>query len=470
MSQSPNFAIQNKTVWVAALAILLVSAQDHAAADTTNHAKVFLTGDEQTIINRFTQETDRPVSGSFSNDLDHALALLAVKTYPKPDVTRLARATIASLAEEFARETGGQIGPAQQDTYASTASQTKRFDSILKSLVALGPTQTDQRRLIEAGLNGMLKASGWDAACVLPEVQAKEFKRLIKTRETATEERGVIGLNLDRWPVAHVVPGAPAAEAGVRNGDVVVAVNGKDVAEAKTAEDALKILHGPPGGMVKLAVKRGGGILTFDVTRASAAAAMVKAQQVETNALLITIPTFEGSGIAAAVKRFIDKRAANRESVVILDLRNNGGGRPEEANAVADMFLDSKVLQIFEFRNGTRIAFNSNPGAVAARVILLMNKQTGSAAEMLAMALHDNSRATLVGERTAGALFGKALPELTNGRMIIFRTEPTVLSPEGRDYSITGIPPEVEVRDASSKERDAILNRALELARAKVKN
>ena len=147
----------------------------------------------------------------------------------------------------------------------------------------------------------------------------------------------------------------------------------------------------------------------------------------------------------------------------------HGGGRAEEANAVADIFLDDKQLQLCVFRDGRRVVFKSNPGArIAARVILLTNKNTASAAEMLAMALHDNSRTIIVGEETAGALFGKDMAELAGGTTIFFRTEPTVLSITGHDYSMTGIPPDVRVRDSRSKEKDDILVHALELAKQPV--
>jgi C-terminal processing protease CtpA/Prc len=79
--------------------------------------------------------------------------------------------------------------------------------------------------------------------------------------------------------------------------------------------------------------------------------------------------------------------------------------------------------------------------------------------------LRENGGGLLVGERTAGALFGKDLAELVGGQTIMFRTEPTVLSPTGRDYSLTGVPPDVEVPDDRGTDRDAVLSRALELCR-----
>ena len=433
------------------------------AIDSTGNVEVVVTGSEQTAIDRLTKETDRPIAGSYSNSLDHAFAVLAAKVYPQPDLARMVRATIDSLCREFERRTASEIAAQQRDSWGSDALQTD-FATVLHELVALDPERTDQQRLIEAGLTGMLNASGWEFASLLPQVQAAEIKRLTKVRQNLTKERGVLGLRLDRWPELDVVLGAPAAEAGIQKGDVALTVDGRNATDVKTAEDALKLLQGPPGGIVHLVVQRSDRTLNFDVQRASTAT-RVEVRQINPNILLIAVPTFEGAGIGAAVRRHLDQRAESQESVIILDLRNNGGGRAEEANAVADIFLDDQVLQICEFRRGRRIEFKSKPGAIRDRVILLTNKQTASAAEMLAMALHDQSRAIIVGERTAGALFGKDIAELTGGQTIIFRTEPTVLSPIGRDYSNGGIAPDVDVSDTREDQHDEILSRALELAR-----
>jgi C-terminal processing protease CtpA/Prc len=80
---------------------------------------------------------------------------------------------------------------------------------------------------------------------------------------------------------------------------------------------------------------------------------------------------------------------------------------------------------------------------------------------MLAMALRDNDRGVIVGEATAGALFGKEIIKLKGGETILFRTEPTVLSPSGRDYSTGGIPPDVQVADRRGSGTDEILVRAI---------
>ena len=83
---------------------------------------------------------------------------------------------------------------------------------------------------------------------------------------------------------------------------------------------------------------------------------------------------------------------------------------------------------------------------------------------MMAMALHDNHRATAIGESTAGALFGKDGEKLSDGRMFFFRSEPTVLSPTGKDYSETGLPPDIAVVESKGTGEDKIFSRKSSLS------
>ncbi len=177
--------------------------------------------------------------------------------------------------------------------------------------------------------------------------------------------------------------------------------------------------------------------------------------------LLIRIPTFEGDGIAQRVAELA--RQLPPGGTLLIDLRDNPGGRPEQANGVADLFLDGQILEMFRFPEDS-VAFRAHPGAIQAPVIVLANRQTGSAAEMLAMALQDDGVARIVGERTTSMLFGKEMEQLEDGRLLVFRAAPTIESPSGRDYSADGVPPDIAVQDARANGRDAILERALQLA------
>ena len=432
-----------------------------APADT-NTGEVFLTGNEQTIIERFVTKPEAPGLGQFTNSLDQALAVLVARALPTPQPADLARAAVVALAKEQERQTGKPVSAAQRDTWVSALARTGSFEPVLKELATPG-VKADQ--LLGAGLAGMLDASGWSSAGVLPPAYAEELKQMVRARERPTEERGFLGIKLEHWPAVEVLPGSPAAEAGLRDGDRLTTVDGKDAGTAKTASQAFQLLQGPTGAVVKLVAERDGRKLGFEVKRAPAAAAQVSCKRIEPYVLVMRIPSFEGAGIAEKVRRLLEQAGARKGQSVLLDLRDNAGGRPEEANGVADIFLDSQLLLICEFRSGNRIAFKSHPGAVEVRLIVLTNKGTGSGAEMLALALRENCGALLVGERTAGALFGKDLADLVGGQTIVFRTEPTLLSPSGRDHSLTGVPPDVEVSDDRGQNRDAVLSRALELCR-----
>jgi carboxyl-terminal processing protease len=226
----------------------------------------------------------------------------------------------------------------------------------------------------------------------------------------------------------------------------------------------MKLMGGAAGTTINLTIKRGNQALKFDVRRASAAD-RIKAIRIDPHLVYVRIPTFEGSGIAKRVNELIREHVNDATAAVILDVRDNSAGRPEETNSVADIFLDAKYLQIFQFRDGRQVAFKSKPGALSVRVIVLTNHDTASCAEMLTLALHDNHRATVIGQRTAGALFGKDVEKLDDERMVIFRSEPTVLSPTGRDYSEVGIPPDILVGELKDSGEDKVLARAIEFAR-----
>jgi len=429
----------------------------------TNTGDVFLTGNEQGIIERFVTKAEAPSPGQFTNSLDQALAVLVARVLPTPQRADFARAAVLALAKERERQTGKPVNAAERDAWVSAVTRSGSFAPVLKELVTPG-VKADL--LVGVGLAAMLGASGWSSAGILPSAYAEELQRMIRARESLTEERGFLGIKPERWPEVEVVAGGPAAAAGLRDGDRLTAVDGKDTGTVKTGTEALRLLQGPAGTVAKLAVERDGSEITFEVKRAPTATAQVSCERIEPNVLLLRIPTFEGAGIARQARRLLERAGLSKGQSVLLDLRDNAGGRPEEANGVADIFLDSQLLLICEFRRGNRIAFKSHPGAVEGRVIVLTNRGTGSAAEMLAMALHENGGAPLVGERTAGALFGKDVAELVGGETILFRTEPTMLSPSGRDYSLTGIPPDVEVVDTKGEDRGAVLSRALDLARS----
>jgi len=391
------------------------------ATKTITDAEVFVYGNEQAIVDAITKTSDRRADQTYRNDLDHVFLVLLNRAYPKPEAHNLTRHTVDALCGEFELLAKTKVLNSQRSTWVATAMRAKSFDPVLKDMEVTVIGSAKRKRLVNAGLTGMLGALGSQCTTVLSAPEAERLTKMLEARGTARNEPGMLGVNVSRWPTLEVLPGTPAAEAGLRDGDVVLRVNARDVAKTETAADGMKSVKGPVDTALGLTVKRGNKTLTFEVRRVSAAMS-IKASVVGPGVVCIQIPLFEGSGIAKRVNELIGKHRAAATSGFVLDLRNNTGGRAEEANAVAAIFLNEKFLQVFQFRNGRQIAFKSKPGALDVRIVVLTNRDTASAAEMLAMALHDNHRATVVGQPTAGFLFGKDGERLGDGRMIIFRS------------------------------------------------
>ena len=451
--------------------VLLLPHENTCAQDQPTPSvgvEVFVYGNEQALVDSMTKGKEDQAPKHFANSMDHAFAVLLARAHPPPEPGELAEKAVASLCEDLEGRKPNRFPLERRKAWVATVLRARSFESVLRDIEESDPDGPNRHELVASGLKGMLAATGWRFACVLSDVQAEELMKTMEARKTPKKERGVLGLEIAHWPTVEVVPHMPAAEAGLRNGDVVLQVNGRNVAEIRTTADALKALSGAAGTKISLTVKRRNETLTLEVRRAPYAAARIRASVVSPGVVYIKIPLFEGSGIAAKVNEFIRQHVTDATSDVILDLRDNPGGRPEEANAVADIFLDEKHLQIYQFRNGKRIALKSKPGALDVRVIVLTNHNTGSGAEMLAIALHDNQRATVIGQPTAGALFGKDLEKLENGQMIIFRSQPTVLSPNGNDYSETGLRPDIAVSESRASGMDEILQRAIQFARSQM--
>lgn len=447
--------------------LAVASAQVSADRSSDMELEVRLYGSEQALVEEFDKTREKQAHQDFPNELDHVLSVLLDRAYPAPKVANLVQPTIAALCEQVHSLSKVEISDTKRADWIRTTVETKSFAGVLKELDSRLADDAQRVRLVDAGLTAMLGATGSVAAGVLNPAQTEWITNLMEARKTPAKERGTLGVDVSDWPTIKVMPNTPAAEAGLRDGDVVRRVDDKDAAELKTIAEALEVLRGPADTEVSFTVKRGTKTLTFDVRRASAAD-RIEAKAIDPDIVYIKIPQLEGSGIGQRVSELVCKHVTDATSAVILDLRDNNAGRPEETNAVADLFLDEKLLQIFEFRSGLRVAFKSKPGALAVPVVFLTNGNTGSCAEMLALALHDNGRATVIGQQTAGALYGKDFETLKDGRMVIFRSDPTVLSPTGQDYAETGLPPDIAVEDVDDSDEDDVLLRAVEWVRSNV--
>ncbi len=258
--------------------------------------------------------------------------------------------------------------------------------------------------------------------------------------------------------VLRAIEDSPAARAGVLAGDVIIRI--ADRAIGTDADAAVERLRGPPGSQVKLTLLRAGRAQSFDVTlqRTQVALHTVTHTVLEPGFGYLRIASFSNRTAQDAQNALeqLQTGAAGRLRGLVLDLRNNPGGVLEAAVAVADLFLDSGVIVSANGRTAeARFRMDATPGDAlnGAPMIVLVDGGSASAAEILAGALHDNRRATLIGRRTFGKGSVQTLIPLSDGRALKLTTS-LYFTPSGASIHEHGIEPDVQLVGASQPPLD----------------
>ena len=314
--------------------------------------------------------------------------------------------------------------------------------------------------------------------------------RFLTPEEREQNEEGLsgtyvgIGVQLeaerDEVVVAAPIENSPADRAGIRAGDVLIAVNGESV-RGEDISEIVERVKGLEGTAVRLTVLRGDEERRFDLTRAEIRSPVVSWALIgDTDVAHVSLFSFSDESAQELREAFEEARSVGARRFV-LDLRNNPGGRLDQAVEMAGFFLEpGSVAYLRKAASGGReeIQVEGEPGLTDAPLAVLVNRGSASSSEILAGALRDNGRATVIGETTFGT--GTVLSEfvLEDGSSILLGVAEW-LTPDGDFIRETGIAPDVEVkldegtepltpqdvRDLSREEalaRDAQLRRAFE--------
>ncbi|HEX7841637.1 MAG TPA: S41 family peptidase [Kofleriaceae bacterium] len=256
-----------------------------------------------------------------------------------------------------------------------------------------------------------------------------------------------------------IVHGSPADVAGLQLDDKVVAIDGEPTAEvghekrdAGTWENRLR---GPSGTRVTLGILRTGwhDPRPFPIVRAQVKQPTVRHDVLDPRIGYLAITRFSeatSSDVIAALTRLREQGALD---VLVLDLRNDPGGLVDQAIAVADQFLDSGTIVTIRGRRGsveTQVAHKGGV-AVGVPVIALVDQGTASAAEILAAALHDHGRATLVGAPTYGKGTVQTFYDLDDGSGLKLTTA-RYYTPNGNLLESKGIAPDVQAAALAPEE------------------
>jgi carboxyl-terminal processing protease len=327
--------------------------------------------------------------------------------------------------------------------------------------------QVSMKDLIYGALNGMTKSLDPFSSFFTPK-QYESFRQ-----ETEGEFGGVgieIGMEKGRPVVISPIEGTPAFRAGIKAGDVILEVNGEDTSNMSLI-DVVQRIRGKVGTKVQLTIYRKGmeKPMKIELERA-----LIKIESVRWTTLgdvgYIKLSQFN-ENVSVQVERALKELTSQKVKGVILDLRNDPGGLLSEAVNVADLFLPEGRLVVYtRSRNGeTQKYFARRKPAVPDElpVIVLINKGSASASEIVAGALQDYKRAVILGEKSFGKASVQNIIPLEDGSALKL-TVAHYYTPLGRLIHNKGIVPDVQV--AMDENQEEALQEAIRQKRLEGKN
>ena len=360
----------------------------------------------------------------------------------------------------LAATVGASAAPPRPD-----ATRYRTLDTFAQSLTYVASQYVDpvdERQLLYAAAKGMVSSLDNYSGFYAPA----DYKRL--RQDTEGEFPGV-GLVLGpggpddalpdalTWPIVdEVLPGSPAATAGLVEDDRLLAVDGvPTVGDRPDAPDGADHderywdlrLRGDAGTTVIVEyLHPGGKPVTATLTRRQVKVPTVEHDRLSAGIGYLAIRRFQEATAADVATALADLTRQGADRVILLDLRTDGGGLVDQAIAVADLFLDGGTIVTIRGRGPdveTHDARRGGPGTTP-RIILLVNAQTASAAEILAGALQDHHRATVLGMKTYGKGAIQTYFDLTDGSGLKLTTH-RYLTPAGHEVEGRGITPDQEI-------------------------
>ena len=309
----------------------------------------------------------------------------------------------------------------------------------------------DDRQLIEAAVRGMV--TGLDSHSQF--LDSTEYEEI---RISTTGNYTGVGLEVNMADgvvtVVSPIDGTPAAYAGLRAGDIIRSIDGEPVNEYNV-DDTISRMRGRPGTHVIISVQRDGDPdpIDFDIIRNHVQVHSVRHELLEPGYGYLRLTHFSDTTYKDLRKALNDLQRNSPGGLkgLILDLRNNPGGVLDAAVEVSDAFLDAGLIVTASGRGrDSNFRREAEAGDLldGAPLVVMVNAGSASASEIVAGALQDNSRATIMGTKTFGKGSVQTVMPLSNGRAIKLTTS-RYFTPSGVSIQGQGITPDLPLDDTS---------------------
>jgi carboxyl-terminal processing protease len=378
--------------------------------------------------------------------------------------------------DEDVRRLGGTINQKGQQVVVSLSGQTKAVDlSAIDSLADLVQAFSSMHAFLLQQQRSNGHATNWEYRAVEGMVKSLDgnssFMPPHEFREMQEETRGTFGgigirIGVEDGQVVIVEPmdGTPASKAGLKQGDRIMKIDGKPT-QGLTLQEAVRRMRGPVGSRLVLGIVRRGGVEPEDVslTRAKIEIKTVEGQLLDGRIGYVKIRGFHETTLQE-MEKTLNRLTHQKMEGLVLDLRNNPGGLLSQSVKVCNLFVDEGLIVVStegRVRNqNSRFMANGGGQYRHYPLIVLINAGSASGSEIVAGALQDLQKATVVGTKSYGKGSVQTIFPLQDGSGLRLTTA-HYFTPSGRSIDHVGIVPDIELSNEGKEDRQLDMAHAI---------
>lgn len=350
------------------------------------------------------------------------------------------------------------------EKYAQGLPSVQKVQEAVHIIEEMYVDDVSMKKVITGAVNGAVDAVGDPYSHYLDLTHYNAFK---EQAEGHFDGVGIVVSESKNHEIVVVSPieGTPAFKAGIKTHDVIVKINSKST-KGMNVDAAVKLIRGKRGTAVTLAMRREGvkKPLEFKLIREQINIPNVTSKKINKDIGYVRLIQFN-ERTSDEVKEHYDKLKSQGVKGIIFDLRHNPGGILEEAIDLGNMWIPEGPIVKIKSKEGDIDSQDATGGAdIKTPLVVLVNKGSASASEIVSGALQDHGRAVLVGETTFGKASVQGIFNLSDGSALVITTD-KYLTPKGRMIHKKGIKPDIVVKLNHKDKKDKQLDKAVEIMR-----